>query len=158
MIQGYELQLGTNCVGPFLFTQLLTPVLAETAKSAGLGSVRVVWVASSAADRFSPNEGVELNNLQYKVDKGAWEKYETSKAGNIFHAKEYAFRQRDAGIVSVVIDPGNLKTDLYQHVPWWQKLVVNLVLKEPIYGAHTELYAGLSSDITIHKAGAWIES
>jgi retinol dehydrogenase-12 len=27
--QGYELQLGTNCVDPFLFTKLLTPLLAD---------------------------------------------------------------------------------------------------------------------------------
>ena len=30
--QGYELQLGTNNVAPFLFTKLLTPLLVETAK------------------------------------------------------------------------------------------------------------------------------
>lgn len=40
--QGYELQLSTNNVAPFLFTQLLTPILARTAKSARPGSVRVV--------------------------------------------------------------------------------------------------------------------
>jgi retinol dehydrogenase-12 len=32
-----------------------------------------------------------------------------------------------------------------------------LVLKEPIYGAYTELYGGLSADITPEKNGAWIE-
>lgn len=155
--QGYELQLGTNCLAPFLFTQLLTPILAETAKFATPGSVRVVWVSSSAVERFSPKNGIDMNNLQYKVDKGAWEKYGTSKSGNVFHAKEYARRQRNAGIVSLALDPGNLKTDLYQHVPWWQKPIINLILKEPIYGAYTELYAGLSSDVTMEKTGAWIE-
>src|ERR1700760_3566899 len=30
--QGYELQLGTNCVGPFLFTRCLEPLLVSTAK------------------------------------------------------------------------------------------------------------------------------
>jgi retinol dehydrogenase 12 len=42
--QGYELQLGTNNVAPFLFTKFLTPLLVETAKSATKGSVRVLWV------------------------------------------------------------------------------------------------------------------
>ena len=51
------------------------------------------------------------------------------------------------------LDPGNLKTDLYQHVPWWQKPVINLVLKGPIYGALAELYAGLSPEITLEESG-----
>jgi retinol dehydrogenase-12 len=42
--QGYELQLGTNCIAPFLFTKLLTPLLISTAKSSPRGSVRVIWV------------------------------------------------------------------------------------------------------------------
>ncbi|KAI4671983.1 uncharacterized protein J4E78_000482 [Alternaria triticimaculans] len=41
--QGYELQLGTNCVAPFLFTKLLTPILLETVKKEAKGSVRVIW-------------------------------------------------------------------------------------------------------------------
>jgi hypothetical protein len=40
--QGYELQIGTNNVAPFLFTKLLTLILAKTAKTAPKGSVRVI--------------------------------------------------------------------------------------------------------------------
>ena len=40
--QGYELQLGTNNVAPFLFTKLLTPILVDTAKSLRPASIRVV--------------------------------------------------------------------------------------------------------------------
>jgi retinol dehydrogenase 12 len=45
--QGYELQLGTNNIAPFLLTKLLTPLLVKTAQTAAKGSVRVVWVSSS---------------------------------------------------------------------------------------------------------------
>jgi NAD(P)-dependent dehydrogenase (short-subunit alcohol dehydrogenase family) len=100
--QGYELQLGTNCIGPFLFTKLVTPLLISTAKIAPAGSVRVVWVSSSAARGFSPNGGVEMGNVGYHVDKGAWHKYGVSKAGNILHAKVYAQRYEADGVVSVV--------------------------------------------------------
>jgi retinol dehydrogenase-12 len=100
--QGYELQLGTNNLAPFLFTKLLTPTLASTAKSSPPGNVRVVWVSSSAAEGLSPTGGVDLNNLDYKQDKGAWHKYGVSKAGNIFHSKEYAKRYEADGIISVV--------------------------------------------------------
>jgi retinol dehydrogenase-12 len=101
--QGYELQLGTNNVAPFLFTKLLTPLLIETAKTASLGSVRVVWVSSSAAARSSPEGGVEMDSLSYeRDDKSAWFKYGVSKAGNILHASEYARRVGGKGVLSVV--------------------------------------------------------
>lgn len=100
--QGYELQLGTNNVAPFLFTRFLTPVLRETAKTAEKGTVRVVWVSSSVAEGASPNGGVEMGNLDYKVDKGPWIKYAVSKAGNILQAKEFGRLYRGDGIVSVV--------------------------------------------------------
>jgi NAD(P)-dependent dehydrogenase (short-subunit alcohol dehydrogenase family) len=101
--QGYELQLGVNNLGPFLFTKLLTPILAKTALTASPGSVRVVWVSSSAARRGSPTTGgVDMSNLDYKIDQGHWYKYSTSKAGNILHSWEYANRHGKDGIVSVV--------------------------------------------------------
>lgn len=42
--QGYELQLGTNCLGPFLFTRFLREALEGE---------RVVWLSSSAAERYA---------------------------------------------------------------------------------------------------------
>jgi retinol dehydrogenase 12 len=42
-------------------------------------------------------------------------------------------------------------------MPGWQKPVVNLFLKDPIWGAYTELYGGLSSDISLENNGAFSE-
>jgi retinol dehydrogenase-12 len=103
--QGHDLQLGVNCLGHFLFTKLLTPILLETAKTSEKGSVRVVWVSSSAAHLGSPKGGVDIANLDYKVDKRVDERYAVSKGGNVLHAIEYARRYEDQGIVSVVRIP-----------------------------------------------------
>lgn len=46
--QGFELQLGVNNVGTQLLTKLLTPILAATARQEPAGTVRVVWLSSSA--------------------------------------------------------------------------------------------------------------
>lgn len=100
--QGYEQQLGTNCVAPFLFTKLLTPILVKTAKAKPPGSVRVVWTSSSAAEGFSPAGGMDIDNLDYRLDQGAWHKYGVSKVGNLYHAKEYARRYGGDGVISVV--------------------------------------------------------
>jgi NAD(P)-dependent dehydrogenase (short-subunit alcohol dehydrogenase family) len=156
--QGYELQLGTNNVAPFLFTKFLTPILASTAKTSPTGTVRVVWVSSSAADSLSPPNGVDMNNLDYKEDKPAFHKYAVSKAGNIFHCKEFAKRYGRDGIVSVSLNPGNLRSDLQRHLPGWQMAILNLFLYTPIHGAYTELFAGLSPEVTPDKNGAWSES
>ncbi len=100
--QGYELQLGTNNLAPFLFTKLLTPILASTAKQAPEGSVRVVWVSSSAPEAVLPKNSFNMNNLDYKKDQNAWVKYAVSKTGNILHSSEYAKRHQKDGIISVV--------------------------------------------------------
>lgn len=155
--QGYEMQLGTNNVAPFLFTKLLTPLLVETAKTASPGSVRVVWVASSVAEAASPKHGVDMNNLDYKQNKNEWTKYGVSKAGNVLHSKEYAKLHKDDGIVSVSLNPGNLKTDLQRHMSGLMSYALDFILFPPIQGAYTELFAGLSPDVTIEQTGAWIQ-
>ncbi|PQE05488.1 hypothetical protein CJF30_00007644 [Rutstroemia sp. NJR-2017a BBW] len=183
--QGYELQLGTNCVAPFLLTKLLTPVLERTAeKEKEKGAVRVVWVSSSAAEVGSPAGGVDLGNLDYKVDVGRQVKYAVSKAGNWYHAVEFARRYRESGVVSVpvtcsfihsfilshcmqnptnptpnikALNPGNLKTELQRHVPGWLNMAFNLILYDAKFGAYTELFAGLSPDVTLEKTGSWIQ-
>ncbi|KAH8748762.1 hypothetical protein BGZ57DRAFT_861575 [Hyaloscypha finlandica] len=154
--QGYELQLGTNNVAPFLFTKLLTPILIKTAKSEPPGTVRVVWTSSSAAEGISPKNGVDMNNLNYEVDKSAWHKYGVSKAGNVFHSKEFAKRYAGDGLISVSLNPGNLKTSIQRNVPGWQITMINTFLHTPIHGAYTELFAGLSPDVTPDHNGAWI--
>ncbi|KAH8820116.1 hypothetical protein F5884DRAFT_839877 [Xylogone sp. PMI_703] len=154
--QGYELQLGTNCLAPHLFTKLLLPLMIETAKTSPAGSVRIVDVSSSAAEGLSPRGGVDMANLDYKVNKGAWHKYGVSKAGNVYHSMEIARRYGQDGIISTPLNPGNLRTDLQRHVPSWQLMIFKFILHPPIKGAYTELFAGLSPDVTLEKNGAWI--
>lgn len=44
--QGHDLEMATNCLGPFLLNKLLEPVLISTASHEAPGEVRVVWVTS----------------------------------------------------------------------------------------------------------------
>jgi len=153
--QGYEQQLGTNCVGTFLFSRLLAPLLLATAATEPPGAVRVVWVSSSAADILSPAGGVPLDNLDYHVDRTPAYKYGVSKAGNYYHATEFARRYRASGVVSVPLNPGNLKSELARHRGWVERKVLGLFTYDPMYGAYTELFAGLSPEVTMEKSGVW---
>lgn len=155
--QGYEEQLGANCLATFLFTMLLTPLLVKTAKTAALDSVRVVWVSSSTTDR-SPPGGIDFDNLDYeKKDPGKWAKYGISKAGLYYYATQYAKLYKPDGIISVSLHPGNLKTELQRHVSALQMVVINMMVYPPVNGAYTELFAGLSPDVTLEKSGVWIQ-
>ena len=58
-------------------------------------------------------------------------------------------------MVVQALNPGNLKTPLQRHVPGWQMVLFNWILHTPIHGAYTELFAGLSPDLTQDHNGAW---
>ncbi|KAL2858456.1 hypothetical protein BJY01DRAFT_150 [Aspergillus pseudoustus] len=154
-VQGYELQIGTNNLGHFLFTQFLRPVLVATAKTAPKNSVRVVWVSSSAADG-APRPAIDFSNMDYHVEEGIWSKYSRSKAGNVLHSAEFARRTAGEGIISVALNPGNFVTNLQQNMPRMQLAMFRLISHEPIHGAYTELFAGLHPSITEKNNGGWV--
>lgn len=157
--QGYELQLGVNNLGAFLLTKLLTPTLLRTAKTEDPAAVRVVWVASSAAETpITPVGGVDLSNLDYHVEKSPFMKYIVSKAGNYLQGVEFARRHREDGVASVPLNPGNLDSELWRWMPRWAAAVLSWVLLSPsVFGAYTELFAGLSPEVTMERSGEWGE-
>ena len=154
--QGLELQLGTNCVGPFLFTKLLTPLLVKTAKTSPVGAVRVAWGSWRAARIGSTTGGVDMTNLDYRVDKSKGDKYAASKGGNVLHALEFQRRYKDSGVVSVALNPGNLASDLQRHLNWLEDFIVARITYPPVNGGYTELYAGLSPDVATIKPDQWV--
>ena len=154
--QGYEMQLGTNCLGPFLFTQLLRPILAQTAKVAPADSVRVIWVSSQGAELFSPKDGVPMDNLDYHTEVHPGVKYNITKAGNIYQGSELARRTKGEGIISVALNPGANKSEATRHYPVWMRWLASWFMYEPVYGAYTELFAGLSPGVTASENGAYI--
>lgn len=75
--------------------------------------------------------------------------YVQSKFGNVVFSNELARRYGDEGIVSIAVNPGNLKnTQLSRHLrTWWTKLgVALLMIYPPEWGAWTELWAGTSPE------------
>jgi retinol dehydrogenase-12 len=95
---GYELRLGTNNVGTFMLTKLLTLTLIATAKTEPPSSVRVLWVSSSAAEGLSPKGCIAIENSDYHEDNEAMVKYGVSKAGNYLQGTEFAKRYLGDGI------------------------------------------------------------
>ncbi|KAF4617066.1 hypothetical protein G7Y89_g15081 [Cudoniella acicularis] len=154
--QGYEQHFGVNCVGTYLFTKFLTPILIATAKSEPPNAVRVIWVSSSGAEIFAEEGvGISVGKLD-QIPKSAMERYGRSKVGNWAHGVEFAKRHKADGIVSIPLNPGNLSSDLYRNQGSLFTLMTKVIGYPPVNGAYTELFAGLSPKVTIEKSGDWI--
>lgn len=157
--QSHELQIGTNCLGPFLLTKLLTPLMNDTASASPANSVRVTWAGSLAVDAMSPSPG----GMTFSGGSGGPEvlgkesDYGQSKVGNVFLASESARRYGKSGVLHLAWNPGNLRSELQRHMGVVQKVVIDWMLcYEPVMGAYTELYAGWSKDVTEALNGAYV--
>jgi NAD(P)-dependent dehydrogenase (short-subunit alcohol dehydrogenase family) len=152
--QGHEAHMGTNCIGPFLLTKLLLPVLLRTAKSSPEASVRVVFASSGIIDLTGPPGGLSLAELRPdNHSKDFNRNYSASKAGDWLLASEFDKRTRKDGLICVAQSPGTLKTPGWDPVKGAGRMLMSLVWHEPIMGAYTSLWAGLSLDVTCEDGG-----
>ncbi|RYP42262.1 hypothetical protein DL767_000426 [Monosporascus sp. MG133] len=156
--QGIELQLAANCLGPFLLTQLLVPLLeaASSANGGALpGSVRVVWTSSQMVELSAPSQGLIMSEVRAPPRDKA-RNYVNSKTGNVFLASEFARRTGSSrSIISVCQNPGAAATKLFRHTPWLNYVAFPLLHKASL-AALTALYAGLSKDITPDVNGCYV--
>ncbi|KAI0400712.1 short-chain dehydrogenase [Xylaria palmicola] len=151
--QGIELQLATNCLGPFLLTQLLLPCL-QAVDPAG-DPARIVWLSSQAVELSAPQGGLIMSDVR-SPPPDATRLYVNSKTGNIFLATEFARRYGSSQrILSVACNPGAASTNLFRHTPSVKYLAWPL-LHKPEMAALTEVYAGLSKDVTMEANGCYI--
>lgn len=155
--QGIEAHMGINVIGPLLLTQLLLPKLQAAAAVSPKNSVRVVWSSSWLMESRAPKGGYQLRDIEKGGTNDSHVNYATSKAANWILADETAKRYGKYGILSVVQNPGNLDTQIYNTQPRLMMFFVrNLILYPPKLGGYTELYAGLSPEITEKMPGALI--
>lgn len=155
--QDHELQIGTNCLGPWLFAQCLLPILKRTAASSPPDSVRVTW-ATSLVIAFAPTGGMAFEkDGSPTVHSSQNMNYVQSKVGNIYLASEFAARYGRDGIISVTWNPGNLRTGLQRHGSAIARIMLNtFVLFPAVFGGYTELYAACSPSITSSQNGCFV--
>lgn len=153
--QNFDLQLATNCLGPHLLTQLLLPILKSTADKEPPASVRVVWTSSIVVDISCPADGVRIHELQDPTTHPQ-RNYENTKLGNWFLANALSNQAGADGILSVTVNPGNLKSDLTRHFSPILPFLAGPLLYPARKGAYTALWAGLSSQLQISDGGKYI--
>jgi NAD(P)-dependent dehydrogenase (short-subunit alcohol dehydrogenase family) len=147
---GYEIQFGTNHLGHFELTRLLTPQL-EAAHGA-----RIVTL-SSDGHRLSDVDLDDPNWQHRNYDKFA--AYGASKTANVLHTIELDRRLRDDGIRAYAVHPGVVATSLARHMnradfaaltqlepadPMQEKIDIRHDFTMPAHGASTQVWAAVS--------------
>ena len=106
-VDGFELQFGTNHLGHFLSTNLLTPAAGRPRRS------RVVNL-SSGGHRSSDIIWDDPNYERREYDK--FESYGQSKTANILFSVELDRRLSDRGVRSYAVHPGMISTELGRYM------------------------------------------
>ncbi|KAL2069922.1 hypothetical protein VTL71DRAFT_14601 [Oculimacula yallundae] len=154
-VQDLDLMIGANIVATLLFSTLLVPQLKAASVSTVGQPARVVWTSSYMAEGMSPPNGVDLALLDSGA-KGPVPNYAMSKAGTWYIGREFAKRYGQDNIISVSQNPGNLRSGGYDNVSALTMFFISPLLHETKFGGYTELYAGLSPDITLKNNGAYV--
>ncbi|OTA97781.1 hypothetical protein M434DRAFT_18926 [Hypoxylon sp. CO27-5] len=161
--QGHEILLGTHCIGALFFSELLYPKLkaaadadASTSSESVIGRTRVVWTSSALVYSAAPINGIEFAALDTGIhDRMA--NYAISKAGAWILGHEFASRHKDDGILAVVANPGNVTGGSYAGTPCALMAILNLtMLYKTVFGAYTQLFAGLSPQVKWEHSGKYI--
>ena len=142
---GFEMQFGTNHLGHFLLTGLITPVLLKATPS------RIVAL-SSRGHQFSPVVFEDINFEQRPYNK--WASYGQSKTANILHAVELERRLGQRGVHAYAVHPGAIQTELSRHMDQadWDMMRSRvdeggIKLKTIAAGAATSVYAATAPEL-----------
>jgi NAD(P)-dependent dehydrogenase (short-subunit alcohol dehydrogenase family) len=153
--QGFEMQLGTNHLGHFVLTTLLTDLLVAGAPA------RIVNVSS----RGHLRGGIRWQDPHY-ADESAYEKwraYGQAKTANVLFTVGLEARLADKGVHSYALHPGVIMTELSRHLTEEDRAGLQsqmrpggLVLKTPEAGAATQVWAATSPELE-GRGGLYLE-
>ncbi|MGA2598892.1 MAG: oxidoreductase [Bryobacteraceae bacterium] len=132
---GFEIQFGTNFLGPFALTGLLMPVLLRAT------APRVTMVTSGAANMGIKR--INFDDLQWEKSYGPWKSYCQSKLADLLFAQELARRSAAAGVnlLSNAAYPGYARTNLQRSGP-----------ERPTISLPERIFAGIMSQDAAHGA------
>ncbi|MSP25700.1 MAG: SDR family oxidoreductase [Myxococcales bacterium] len=136
---GFELHLGTNHVGHFLFTLLLKSRLVESAPA------RVVTVASVAHYKA---RGIDLAEARKstKTFVGMAE-YQESKLANVLFSAELGRRLAGSGVTTYALHPGVVASDVWRRLPWPARQLAKLFMLTNEDGAKTSLHCATAPEL-----------
>lgn len=144
--EGNELMLATHVLGPHLMTHLLIPALATAAPS------RVVWISSGGMyGQPLRVDDPQYRGSAYRPATG----YARTKRMQVVLAREWADRERDAGIAVHSMHPGWADTPgVAAALPRFRALTRPL-LRSPEQGADTVVWLAASEQASAESGRFW---
>ena len=130
---GFELQFGTNHLGPFALTNLLLPQIVGRITTVG-----------SLAERMGHIDFEDLN--WERTPYQPFRAYANSKLANLLFTTELSRRLRvsDSRVIATVAHPGLVSTEIYKRGEGLTRLMVRLLAQTPEMGARPVLYAAVA--------------
>lgn len=137
--QGFELTVGTNHIGHYLFTRLLLDHLAKH------GPARVVNVSSKSHYQA---KAIDWDAIKHPTKTlTGLDEYAVSKLANILFTKELARRINGAPITTYALHPGVVATDAWRRIPPPFRWVIKRFMITPEDGAKTTLHCAADPGI-----------
>lgn len=152
---GFEMTIGTNHLGPFLLTNLLTDLLVHSAPS------RIINVAS--VGHTYAKDGIQFDDFMWESTRyRQMHVYGHSKLANILHARELNNRLADRGVTAYSVHPGLVSTGFGGG---GNSFIVGLVVKlarrrfaTPSEGAVTTVFLATDADVVAEAGGYFADS
>jgi NAD(P)-dependent dehydrogenase (short-subunit alcohol dehydrogenase family) len=140
---GFELTIGTNHLGPYLFTRLLLPTVLAAP------SGRVVTVASLA----HRSADLQLDDLHFeRRPYRSMAAYGQSKLANVLFSNELARRLAGTGVTSNALHPGTVRSGFAREGDAHRLLQVGVRIAGPFFvgaerAASTSVHLASSPDV-----------
>ncbi|CAL1700049.1 unnamed protein product [Somion occarium] len=151
---GYDLQWGTNIVAHFLLTKLLMPALLAGKETSPDHHARIITTSSTGAYFYPWIQWDSFKDHPIRHKMGTKDIYFQSKFAGVVVAKEFAKRYGGDGIISISVNPGNLKTNLQQNASSFEYKILSVLLLYPApLGALTQLWGGTMPEALNYNGG-----
>lgn len=152
---GFEMTIGTNHIGPFLLTNLLTDLLISSAPS------RIINVGSSA--HGFAKEGIDIDDLNWESRRyNQKNAYGHSKLANILHVRELNRRLSPQGVTAYAVHPGVVRTGFGtggdSAIVGIGIRIIGRWLLTPEQGAETSIWAATNPYIVEHAGEYFADS
>ncbi|KAM9553351.1 retinol dehydrogenase 12-like isoform 1-T1 [Salvelinus alpinus] len=145
---GFEMQIGVNHNGHFLFTHLLIDLIKRSTPA------RIINVSSLA--HFWGTINLDDINSEKGYDKK--KAYSQSKLANVLFTRSLAKRLQGTAVTAYSLHPGVVQTDLWRHLNAPQAAIMKMIspfIKTSVQGAQTTIYCAVAPELETESGGCY---
>lgn len=136
---GFEIQFGTNHLGPYLLTRMLL------ARIEGSAPARIVNVAS---DSHYGAKQIDWEAVRGPTrSRTGYPEYEVSKLANVLFTIELSRRLADKQVTTYALHPGTVATDVWRRVPAPLRWLIRKFMRTPEQGAQPSLRCATAPEL-----------